>query len=73
MTDDPKFVVHTFPMLDTGIGREMGYEDDKAFIAAAEAERAKLDPAVRAALDQADRDLERAFLYGTPRPAEEQR
>jgi hypothetical protein len=60
-----KLSVVTVPVLDTGIGRETGYEDDQALIAAAEAERAALSQPVRAALDEVDARLTRAFLFGS--------
>jgi hypothetical protein len=56
------FKRHTFEMADTGIGEEMGYEDDKAFRAAVEAEHAALDPEVRRALEDAQTQIERRML-----------
>lgn len=63
MTDpDVKITVHRVPMLDTGIGQEAGYANDQEFIEAVDAERAALDPEVREALEQAERDLARKLL-----------
>lgn len=56
------YTVRTIPMLDTGIGQSMGYEDDKAFIAGVEAERATYPPVLREALEEYDRRLDRAIL-----------
>lgn len=64
MGDDIEITVRTFPMLDTGIGQEAGYESDKAFIEAMDKKRAAMPPAVRAAMDKIDAELERKFLFG---------
>lgn len=62
---DVEFRIVTVPMLDTGLGREAGYEDDAALVAAAQAERAALAPDVREIIEKVDAELDRAFLYGT--------
>jgi hypothetical protein len=62
--DGMEITTRWVPMYDTGIGREAGYEDDKALIAAAKAERAALPEPVRRALEEHDRDMERRFLFG---------
>jgi len=62
MSDEPKLTVHKVPVLDTGIGREAGYRDDAELIAAAEAERAKLPPAVRVAVEEIEREMQRRFI-----------
>lgn len=54
--------VHTVPALDTGLGRAAGYASDAELFAAAAAQRAALPPMLRAALDQAERELDRAVL-----------
>lgn len=69
MTDeDFKLTVHKVPMLDTGIGREMGFESDADFLAHAHVEREKalalLTPAERARFEVAEAEAERAFLFG---------
>lgn len=56
--------VHSVPVIDTGIGIEAGYESDVAMLAAAEAKRAALPPAVRTLLDQVDAEVERRILFG---------
>jgi hypothetical protein len=60
-----EFTVHEIPVLDTGIGQSLGFENDQALAAAVEAERAIYPPEVREALEEYDRSLDRAFLYGT--------
>jgi hypothetical protein len=64
MADEPEYKVVQVPMLDTGIGQEAGFANDAELIAHAEAERAKLDPAVRELLDKADAEMTRRFLFG---------
>lgn len=64
MPDDVKLTVHTFPMLDTGIGIEAGYESDAAMMEAHRREREALDSEVRAALDEVDAEMTRRFLFG---------
>lgn len=60
--DDYKIEVHTFPMLDTGIGQEAGFANDAELMAAAAAERAALPLEVREAMDEIDREVERRML-----------
>lgn len=64
----PDFQVHRVPILDTGIGQEMGYANDAEFIAAAEAKREKalsmLTPEARKRFEDADAEIERQFLFG---------
>lgn len=60
--DDIQFTVRTVPVLDTGLGIEAGYASDAEFIRAAEAERAALDPEVRAGLDDLNAELQRRIL-----------
>lgn len=62
---DYTLTVHRMPIADTGIGRSVGFEDDEAFVAAVEAERATYPHEVREALNEYDRSLDRAFLHGT--------
>jgi hypothetical protein len=62
---ESNFTVHEVPVLDTGIGQSLGFEDDQALVAAVEAERATYPPEVREALEEYDRRLDRAFLFGT--------
>jgi hypothetical protein len=57
-----KLAYSTFPLMDSGIGISQGYESDKAFLAAMEAERAKLDPEVREAIESIEQDTLRGFL-----------
>jgi len=52
------------PVLDTGLGRRLGYEDDADLIAHAEAERAKLDPATQEVMREIDRRIDDVILYG---------
>jgi hypothetical protein len=40
---DYEVSVHTFPVHDTGLGREAGYANDAELIAAAEKQRAELE------------------------------
>lgn len=56
--------VQTFPMHDTGIGIEMGFESDAEFLAHMEAERAKLPAEVQDALKDLDAEMNRSFLFG---------
>jgi hypothetical protein len=56
--------VHSFPVLDTGIGIEAGYASDRDLLEAAAKERAEKSPADRAILDECDRLIDRAFLFG---------
>lgn len=68
MTDeDFNYTVRSVPMLDTGIGREAGYANDKEFIEAVEAERALLPDAVRQMLEEFERRETEALLFGTNR------
>lgn len=74
MADDEfRLEVHTFPMLDTGIGRELGYANDAEFMAAAQAERDRvlfvLTPEARARFEAAEREAERRFLFGDGGPS----
>lgn len=64
---DPTFRTVSVPMDDTGIGQEAGYANDRAFLAAAEAERALLPESVRAAVEEFDRAMSRAFFFGPDR------
>ena len=59
-----RYTTVSAPMPDTGLGRELGFEDDAAAIREAEAQRAALPPALRETLDEFDRRLYRAFIYG---------
>lgn len=56
------FEVHYAPIHDTGIGQEMGYEDDKAFLAAMRAERDAMPADARALVDDLDRRIQREML-----------
>jgi hypothetical protein len=42
MDDTPELRVERVPMLDTGLGREAGYANDKELIAAAAQQRAEM-------------------------------
>jgi hypothetical protein len=64
MSDEPKITKHTFEMLDTGIAREFGYESDKAFLEQAARERALLPDEIREALERAEAEMLREFLFG---------
>jgi hypothetical protein len=55
------------PMLDTGIGREAGYANDRELIDAYEAQRAALSNAERQMLDEWARRETLAFVNGTSR------
>lgn len=63
-----EFDVRTVPVLDTGIGRALGYADDKAFMQAATEERERamaiLSVEERARLEAAERELERRVIFG---------
>ena len=56
--------VTTFPMSDTGLGIEAGYESDAAMIAEVEAERAAMDPPLLEAIKDYERRMMRDFLFG---------
>lgn len=63
MSDDEiRLTTHRVPVLDTGIGQEMGYEDDKAFLAAMEEERAQLPAEVRERLEALEAEMQRRVL-----------
>lgn len=66
MGDEPTIV--WFPARDTGLGREAGFEDDAALIAAAEAQRSEwlalLTPDMRDRLARAEQNLMDMVLYG---------
>lgn len=59
-----QLTVHSFPMPDTGIGQEAGYESDAAFRQAMEEERAAMPPEVRAAIERAEAEAYRRLLFG---------
>lgn len=68
-TDDGlAMTVRSVPVLDTGIGREMGYANDAEFIDVAEAERAEimamLSPEARERLERAERESTQRLLFG---------
>jgi hypothetical protein len=58
------------PVHDTGIGREAGYENDAALIAAHEREMAQLDPAVRTILERMMTEEMLAVVCGNRRRAD---
>lgn len=63
--DEPgRLTTHRFAMLDTGIGRELGYVSDKEFIAAIEEQRARLDPGTRQLIADIEALEADAFLFG---------
>lgn len=62
--NDIHIEVRKAPFLDTGIGREAGYANDEEFIAAVEAECARLSPDLRRALEVFEAEVERRFLLG---------
>lgn len=66
--DKVEAIVKRVPVLDTGIGRALGYADDKAFMEAAEREREQairsLTTEGRALLEQAEAELERRVIWG---------
>lgn len=64
----PRIRIYKVPVLDTGIGREAGFESDKELIAAAQAERDALPPEVRQLADAVDEEIDRAFLFGDSPP-----
>lgn len=59
-----KIVTHTRPMLDTGIGQEMGFDSDRAFLDHQQRERETLDPEVARLLDETKREIEVKMLFG---------
>jgi hypothetical protein len=68
MNDEPEYRIVKMPVLDTGIGRAMGYANDTEFIAAAEAERdaalSMLTPETRQRFEDAEAEADRWFLFG---------
>jgi hypothetical protein len=62
MSDEIEFTVHSFPVLDSGIGIEAGYASDAEMLEAAEAERALMSPAMRELADKMDAEAERWIL-----------
>jgi len=56
--------VNRYVMADTGLGKEAGYENDAAMRDAVRAERAAMDPEVRAAIEEIERRFLRAALFG---------
>lgn len=65
---EPKFTVQSVPVLDTGIGVEMGYANDAELIEAARIEReaalACLTPEMRARFEAAERAQAVRFVRG---------
>jgi hypothetical protein len=57
--------VKSIPVLDTGLGKELGYRDDAHLLKAAAEERAALPPAQRALAEAVERKLDEAILHGT--------
>lgn len=65
MSDDKiTMKVVSVSVIDTGIGREAGFENDAALIAHAERERAKMLPEARAVFDRWDAEMQRKFIFG---------
>lgn len=65
---DSDFEVRRFPLLDTGIGREFGYADDREFAEAIRAKRGELPDDVRAAFGVLEAHVMRQFLFGSDPP-----
>jgi hypothetical protein len=61
-----EFTTQRFEMPDTGIGKSLGFESDKAFMEHQRADEAKLDPDVREALNEMRDSYRRRLLYGFP-------
>lgn len=59
-----KIVTHARPMLDTGIGQEMGFDSDRAFLDHQAQELRKLGADHRAAVEEIQRDMTRRLLFG---------
>jgi hypothetical protein len=59
-----KIVTHIRPMIDTGIGQEMGYESDRAFLDDQRRERETMDPEVARLLDAAKAEIEVKMMFG---------
>jgi hypothetical protein len=52
-------------MLDTGLGIAAGYESDEAMVAAVKAEREAMAPEVRDVIEDIERRVVRAALFGS--------
>lgn len=69
LSDDYEIEIRKVPMLDTGIGREMGFDSDADFLEHAHVEREKalelLTSAERARFEEAEAEAERRFLFGS--------
>lgn len=61
---EPHVRIVTVPMLDTGLGREAGYANDRELLEAGEAQRAALPAEVRELVDEVDARFERRVLFG---------
>lgn len=62
--EDYEMVTHKVPMLDTGIGRELGYESDAALMEASEAERATWPAEMREAVEKHEAAFMRRVMFG---------
>jgi hypothetical protein len=60
----PGFKVVSVPILDTGIGKEAGFENDADLIRAHAEEIAKLPPEVQELIAKVEAKLDREFLHG---------
>lgn len=58
--------VERFPMHDTGLGRDVGYESDAAMVEAVRAERAAMPDGPGACIEDFEREMAREFLFGRP-------
>lgn len=56
--------VHKVQVLDTGIGRSLGYFSDVHFLACAENERRDMPLLHRRVAEEIDRKMDEALLYG---------
>lgn len=66
--EQPTLTVTSMPALDTGIGIEAGYASDADMIAADEAWRATLSPAMRELVERLDEIAVDVAIYGTSPP-----
>lgn len=54
----------SIPLIDTGLGQELGFESDEAFLEHMDAERRKLPHDVQTALADLEREMARRFFFG---------
>jgi hypothetical protein len=68
MADDYQIEIHKVPMLDTGIGRQFGYESDAALIEASKAERATWPAEMREAVEQYEAEFMHRVMFRSAAP-----